>query len=113
MPMDTKLRDPIRSLVGELVQGHFAQLERDGRSGRLSASELQETLREYERTLITLPDEALNLAEVHAVAGQRTCWAVDVPLWTAEEGRSDLTLSLTISETRDGVQLEIDDLHVL
>jgi hypothetical protein len=63
--------------------------------------------------VITLPDEALNLADVHAIAGQRACWAVDVPLWTTEEGRSDLTLSLTISETRDGVQLEIDDLHVL
>jgi hypothetical protein len=113
MPLDTKFRDPIRSLVEELVQGHFAQLERDGRSGRLSAAELQETLREYGRTIITLPDEALNLADVHAIAGQRTCWAVDIPLWTAEEGRSDLTLSLTISETRDGVQLEIDDLHVL
>ncbi len=113
MPMDTKFRDPIRLLVEELVQGHFAQLERDGRSGRLSADELQEALREYGRTIITLPDEALNLADVHSVAGQRTRWAVDVPLWTAEEGRSDLTLSLTISESRDGVRLEIDDLHVL
>jgi hypothetical protein len=79
----------------------------------LSASELQETFREYGRTIITLPDEVLNLADVHAVAGQRVCWAVDVPLWTAEEGRSDMTLSLMISENSDGVQLEIDDLHVL
>jgi hypothetical protein len=113
MPLDTKFRDPIRALVEELVQGHFAQLERDGRSGRLSAYELQEALREDGRTIITLSEEALHLADVHAVAGQRTCWAVDVPLWTAEEGRSDLTLSLTISESRDGVRLEIDDLQVL
>jgi hypothetical protein len=113
MPIDTKFRDPIRFLVEELVQGHFAQLEQDGRNGRLSAAELQDTLREYGRTIITLPDEALNLADVHAIAGQKTCWAVDMPLWTAEEGRSELTLSLTISETRDGMQLEIDDLHVL
>lgn len=113
MLIDTKFRDPIRLLVEELVQGHFAQLERDGRSGRLSAHQLQEALREYGCTIITLPDEALNLADVHAVTGQQTRWAVDVPLWTAEEGRSDLTLSLTISESRDGVRLEIDDLHVL
>ena len=33
MPMDTKFRDPIRALVEELVQGHFAHLERDGEVG--------------------------------------------------------------------------------
>jgi hypothetical protein len=99
--------------VETLVKGHFDQLERDGRSGRLSAHELKKALQGYGRTLITLPDEAFRLADVYPVKGQHGTWAVDVPLWTAEEGRSDLTLSLTIADSPDGVRLEIDDLHIL
>lgn len=36
---------------------------------------------------------------------------LDVDLWTAQEGRSDLTLSLQLSPARDEVRIE--DLHVL
>ena len=113
MTVETKFIEPIRSLVDTLVQGHFDQLEHDGRSGRLSAHELQEALHAYGRTLITLPDEAFRLTEAYPVAGQYATWAVDVPLWTAEEGRSDLTLSLTVCDDQKGVHLEIDDLHTL
>jgi hypothetical protein len=96
MTVETKFIDPIRSVVETLVKGHFDQLERDGRSGRLASHELQEALQAYGRTLIPLPDEAFRLAEVYPIKGQTATWAVDVPLWTAEEGRSDLTLSVTV-----------------
>jgi len=113
MHADTKFMDPIRALVEALVEGHFDQLERDGRSGRLSSHELKKALKAYGRTIITLPDEACDFVDVHPIKGQKPTWVVDVPLWTAEEGRSDLTLSLTVSESQDGVRLEIADLHVL
>jgi hypothetical protein len=113
MPADTKFMNPIRALVEVLVEGHFDQLERDGRSGRLSSHELKKALKAYGRTIVTLPDEACDFVDVYPIKGEKATWAVDVPLWTAEEGRSDLTLSLTISESQNGVRLEIDDLHVL
>ena len=112
MPVEAKFIDPIRALVEALVEGHFDQLERDGRSGRLSSHELKEALKAYGRTIITLPEEAFNFVDIYPVKGRQATWAVDVPLWTAEEGRSDLTLSLTVSESRERVRLEIDDLHV-
>jgi len=96
-----------------LVKGNFDQLERDGRSGRLSSHELKEALQGYGRTIIALPDEAFHLVDVYPVKGQNATWAVDVPLWTAEEGQSDMTLSLTVFDSQHGVQLEIDDLHTL
>jgi hypothetical protein len=42
------------------------------------------------------------------------CWSVNLPLWTKEEGRSDLTLQMHFTES-DGAlyAVEIDDLHVL
>lgn len=113
MTVDAKFIDPIRALVDTLVKGHFNQMERDGRSGRLSSHELKEALQAYGRTIIPLPDEAFRLADIYPVKGQNAMWTVDVPLWTAEEGRSDLTLSLTVFENQDGVRLEIDDLHTL
>ncbi|MBM3224380.1 MAG: hypothetical protein FJZ47_11325 [Candidatus Tectomicrobia bacterium] len=113
MTVDTKFIDPIRALLHTLAQGHFDELERDGRSGRLSACELQEALHAYGRTLIALPNEAFRLVEVYPVQGQHATWAMDVPLWTAEEGRSDLTLSLTVSDNQEGVHVAIDDLHTL
>jgi hypothetical protein len=113
MHADTKFRDPIRSLVEALVEGHFDQLEWDGRSGRLSSQELKKALKAYGRTVITLSDEAFDFVDLYPIKGQKSIWAVDVPLWTAEEGRSGLTLSLTVSESQDGVRWEIDDLYVL
>ena len=113
MTVDTPFIDPIRAVVDTLVKGHFDQLERDGRSGRLSAHELQEALQAYGRTIIPLPDEAFRLAAVYPITGKTATWAIDLPLWTAEEGRSDLTLSLTVSASQHGVHVEIDDLHTL
>lgn len=35
------------------------------------------------------------------------------PLWTREEGRSDLTLSVTAIKQGETYTVEVDDLHVL
>jgi hypothetical protein len=86
--------------VEALVAGHFDQLERDGGSGRLSSHELKKALKAYGRTVITIPDEAFDFVDIYPIQGQKSTWAVDVPLWTAEEGRSDVTLSLTVSEAK-------------
>jgi len=39
-------------------------------------------------------------------------WLVDAPLWSKEEGLSDLTLTLTVIKKGDRLEVEIDDLHV-
>jgi hypothetical protein len=41
-------------------------------------------------------------------------WNVNLPLWTKEEGKSDLTLQMCfIDSGNDLYSVEIDDLHVL
>jgi hypothetical protein len=45
----------------------------------------------------------------HACPGQ---WWVIVPLWTREEGMSDLPLEATVTESDAGVMVVIDDIHV-
>ena len=40
-------------------------------------------------------------------------FSIDVPLWSREEGRSDLTVSLTLVEFTPGLfETQIDDLRV-
>lgn len=74
--------------------------------------ELDRAVREYGRTLVALPEEAWGLVDVHPLEDGSGV-ALEVPMWTIEEGRSDLTLELSASERDASVAIEIDDLHVL
>mgnify|MGYP000884154324 CR=1 FL=1 len=111
--MDQKLLDAIRNLVADLARGRLDEIEADGRAGRLSASELLSAIRDYGRTLLPLPDEAVSLIDIFPSDHDSTKSFLDVPLWTVEEGRSDLTLSLVATREVDEYRLEISDLHVL
>lgn len=102
----------LKNLVHELVVGNYAKLVVDGRAGRLTADELQWATQKYNLTLNELPDEVFDLAHVYRIGGKDK-WLVDLPLWTAEEGLSDLTLQVTVQITPHGVLTEIDDLHVM
>jgi len=108
-----KLIPALRDVVHELVVGNFAKLEADGRAGRLSAKDLQQVLEEYGRTFIDVPDEAFEIGDAYPVENEKDTWAVDLDLWTLEEGRSDLTLTMTVRETDKGIMIEIDDCHML
>ena len=103
----------VRRIVADLASAHYDELERDGRSGRLSAAELAEAVRKYGRTLVLLPDESRELVEVYPQAGEPARALLDVPLWTKEEGRSDLSLTLSVVEREGRYRVTMNDLHVL
>lgn len=111
--MEYQLEQPIRELVSDLSSAKYDVLVSDGRAGRLSAQEISAAISEYGRTLVVLPDDAFDIVDFYAIDGTINEWAVDVPLWTKEEGRSDLTLSLSAKIDQDKVIVEIDDIHVL
>jgi hypothetical protein len=64
-------------------------------------------------TLVPLPSEGADEFVVYPSDGSPGEFAVDVPLWTAEEGRTDLTLSLTVVDDGDSAEVSIYDVHVL
>lgn len=111
--MDPELLDAVRHLVDDLAGGRIAEIEADGRAGRLTALELRTAIRDYGRTLLPLPDEAVRLIGVHPSKRDPSSCSLDVPLWTSEEGESDLTLSVIATREKRGYRLEISDLHVL
>jgi hypothetical protein len=53
----------------------------------------------------------MEVAAVREVKPPR--WSIIMPLWTAEEGRSDLSLELTLVENGETTNVELDDIHVL
>lgn len=109
-----KLRGTVSALTARLAKGDYEGLCRLANGSRLTATEVEQVVRDYGRHLVTLPVEALQAVDVVPVSNsdpQR--WSVVVPLWSEEEGLSDLSLELTVEDSPGpAYSVEIDDLHV-
>jgi hypothetical protein len=82
---------------------------------RVTATEIKKAIAEY-RCRPVMPaapiEELLDIVEVEG--SSLKSWSVNLPLWTNEEGRSDLTLEMRFIESEAAIYaVEIDDLHVL
>jgi hypothetical protein len=97
----------IRAFVSNLANGNLPAIQ----YGDVSASDLVNALREYGRTFVPLPDNAFESAEVYDIGGGRT--DVYLPLWTKEEGRSDLTLFVSCFSGSGEPVIKVNDLRVL
>jgi hypothetical protein len=103
----------IRNLIVDLVARNYAAIVADGRGGRLTESEIGSAIAQYGRTLTVPPEKALlSVDEYPQENAPGQSW-IDVPLWTEEEGRSDLTLSVIATKRGETYELRIQDLHVL
>ena len=102
----------VRYVVGLLAARQYDALERLSKGNRLSASKLRQAVEDYGRTVLPSP---VGYEEPAAVTdAEPQSWWVDVDLHTAEEGRSDLTLSLTLVDSPEAIYgVQVDDLHVL
>jgi hypothetical protein len=115
-----KLRRTILRVVELLVQQDYKALEALSGGRRLTAAMLQRAVQEYPCELAMPPDDRLdalvNLEEdVIEINGSIPAqYHVDVDLWDAGEGRSDLTLSLHLTDSPGELySVQIDDLHVM
>jgi len=107
-------REQVESVVVLLVTGDYEELEGLTGGVRLTASDISNAIRQYGRSLVYPPASAYNAIDTVLVMGSTPPqWSVQMQLWTAEEGASDLTLEMTLIQTEKGYQIELDDLHVL
>lgn len=109
------LRWVVEEIVTRLVAKDYGQLETLTKGQRLPAEEMASAIEEYGKTLVMPPAEAFDDLDVVEVKGSKLrTFGIRFPLWTSEEGRSDLTLELTVSGDADAnPTIQIDDLHVL
>lgn len=113
MPIPIELAPALRNIVRQMVDGNYVALAAGGQLKRGTSEQLRGVVLEYGRTLIDLPDNAFQIGDAFPIRGEEATWKIDLPLWTKEEGLSDLTLQLTVRLTENGIEAEIDDLHVL
>jgi hypothetical protein len=102
----------IAQLVALLVSKSYRELVDRGWVGRLTIQEIETAISEYGRSLVDPPPGFFDRADVYELTSG-SGWHVDVPLWTAEEGESDLTLSLSVRMDGNSASIGISDLHVL
>lgn len=101
-PTYDSLAAGVRAVIGLLVECRYADLARLTQ-GRMSAPDIARAIEDYGNTVTACPepiDELLDLVEVRDAA--RPTWSVVAPVFTREDGRSDLSLELTVTETSDG-----------
>jgi hypothetical protein len=110
---DREIRSIVIDLLVLLADGDYPSvMERSGGAG-MTSRELQEIIRDYGRKVIAPPADYACISIVECEATAVPTWSVEADLWTAEEGRSDLTLSMTIAFGPHGPAIQIDNLHVL
>ena len=101
-----------RIVVALLVGGKYDVVEAMTRGRRLSSQALRTAVEDYGRTLVDVPEEAWSV-DVAPMDEEGTFHLI-VDLWTREEGRSDLSLELAVTDRYNGAyEVEVLDLHVL
>lgn len=85
------------------------------REARVQSADFDRAIREYGRNLTIPPFEAYKALDFIPIQNDILySWAVAAPLWTKEEGRSDLSVELTISIINEvNVKVYLDDCGVM
>ena len=102
----------IKEIVCNISINDYDTINAKKQNGRVDTNDLKRVIIEYGCTVIPLPDEAFYKAEVYYIKDDNRL-DVYIPLWTKEEGRSDLTLSLSCYDINGIPKVEINDLKVL
>lgn len=113
--MNNNIQKTVRLAVKLLVNGEYQGLAELTKNTRLHAEQIQEGVDEYSGTLEMPPDSAFNHIDIVEIAGlPPKKWSVRFDLWTCEEGRSDLSVEMTLFESDDEfLRIELDGIHVL
>jgi hypothetical protein len=109
------IRDSVHRLVEMLVARDYDGLEQATRGRRLTGEQLRQAVEEYGRELRMPPEVVFDDLDLNEIEGAiPRAWWVLVDLWTVDEGRSDLTLEICLTDTAGELyDMEIDNLHVL
>ncbi|WP_039145639.1 DUF7668 domain-containing protein [Leisingera sp. ANG-DT] len=115
MSENKKISVTTRLVVQMLVEGDFDSIEKLSGGNRLSAADISSAVEEYGRTLISPPEESYsNIDAVQIEDELPSMWSVRFHLWTEEEGQSDLSIVLTLSDIgRDLMRVDFDGILVL
>lgn len=115
---ERKLIETLAMMYRLLVTKRYTDLARLSVEGGMSARQIQEAVEEWPYPLIMPPnlnlatilyDEAVEVADASPAE-----WSIYLNLWTKEEGRSDLSLEVSVVEDAgERYAVQIQNIHVL
>jgi hypothetical protein len=113
--MNEKIRTSVERVYKLLVDSKYAELALLTGGIRLSADKIRAAASGYRYALKPWPADQLMYINVVEVSQSRPrAWSVRADAFTAEEGRSDLSMELTVIESQSGeFTVQFDNLHVL
>jgi hypothetical protein len=110
---ERQVRSIVIDLLVLLADGDYESImERCGYS-LLDGDDLQTAVAEYGRKVVAPPADYAFLRACELRARAIPTWHVEADLWTEEDGRSDLTLEMTIEFETSGPVIGINNLHAL
>ena len=107
-----KLKEIVSRILKLLSEKNYIELEKQSKGIRLSAADMEEAIKEYDCQLVMPPLDAYELMNVVEIKGGDS-WYVVMPLWSQDEGESDLSIELTIVKESNNFIFEIENIHVL
>jgi hypothetical protein len=112
--MNEDLKQILIHIHSLLAACKYHELENLTGGNRLSAQEVAKAIADYGKHLVVPPDSFFGLTSVVEVKDSfPKRFSVVSPLWTLEEGRSDLSLEMTAIQNENGFTVELDNIHVL
>lgn len=110
-----KLHNTVKMVTDLLAEKNYKEIESLCDGVQLDAEELAYASEDYGMEILPLPKEGYKKLDIVEVTDSNPReWSVYVPIYTAEEGLSDLTLELSLIDNPSELyQIQIDNLHVL
>ena len=106
------IEQTIRHIYSLLLSENYDELERFTNGSRMSSNEICETILAYGYQLVSYPDNLkLDIVEVKNSSPRE--WNVVAPIYTSEEGLSDLSIELSLIENgKELYKSELDNIRV-
>lgn len=109
MVVSPQLKLALTELVTALAEHAYERIVIRQWMGRVNAADLDRVIAKYGATLVRPPDNFIDLSDVFPLSDGSGV-VIDIPLWTQEEGRSDLTISVLVTLPYETIS--INDLRV-
>ena len=114
-PIPERWRPLIRRVVDRLVAGDYEGLGREGVIAHVGGPKdmVKSNIEAYHDSLVPLPPYAWAWSDHLPPYDGPGVYAVTLPLWTAVEGVSDLTLTAEVHDDGTSVRVVVTSVHVL
>lgn len=115
-PVPERWRPVLEAIVDRLVIGDYAGLVADGLVSHMddpTNMSIGRWIEDYPAHLVELPAEAWAYSDHGPWVNAPGSWWVTVDLWTAEEGRSDLSMEATVWDDGTSIVAKVDNVHVM